>query len=226
MHKPQGSIPLELITPKSAIDRVLAHKAKSSKLTLYDTKFEKLLLSLTSGLVVIGAIVGAGAAYSGSKFWELTALLLVFAAEISFIVYQLVSLIPDLLKLRNPERSFIAPYGEVFNDDVDLIAELASCHDEKHLRYAAQYFALSAEQLRTRIGLLVGAIEKVGLIPLGVTTYLSITKLAKEGAVFGGAEWFLLGLILFYLFSVRMGLVAQWLDRTALLFRAAVESKR
>jgi len=130
------------------------------------------------------------------------------------------------MKLRNPEKDFLAPYANTFNDDVDLISDLVSTSEAHNLFYASKSFLLLAEQLKTRIALLVGAIDKVGIIPLGVTTYLSWAKLSKENAVFGGVEWVLVTLVLLYFFAVRMSLVVQWLDRAALIFQTAAEQRK
>lgn len=216
----------EILTPRSAIERVLTAKAQPKKFTFYDTKLQKWLFQLTILLLALGAIAGAVSYFSKNSNLALAGIALILSAEVTFLAYWLAQLVPDLAKMRNPEKDFITPYVQTFNDDIDLISELVSTNDDHHLQYAAQGFSLLAEQLRARIALLVGAIDKVGIIPIGITTYFSAAKLLKEGAMFGGAEWVLLTLVLLYLFAIRMSLVAQWLERTALLFRTAAENRK
>lgn len=219
-------MPPEILTPRSAIDQVLAVKAKSRKFTLYDTTAEKIAFVLTVSLAGSGAVAGIVFYFSANPLAGLIGVALTLLSAGASIGYQLASLIPDLMKLKNPEQDFVTPHAQSFNEDIDLISELSSTHNAQHLLYAAQRFSLSAEQLRIRISLLVGAIDKVGIIPLSITTYFSAAKLIKEDAVFGGIEWAVITLVFLYLFAVRMSLVAQWLERTALIFRAAAEAKR
>jgi hypothetical protein len=141
--------------------------------------------------------------------------------------YQISMTLPEFMKLKNLEREISNPFVEEFNDDIDLITELARDYRMHHLKYAQESYSLMAAQLRSRISLLVGAIDKVGLIPLGITAYISGTKALKDGLiVFGGIEWVLAGLVLLYLLALRMNGTAQWMDRMSLLYKQALSMKQ
>lgn len=216
-----------IITPKNAIDLVLAHKARSEKLKLYETPVQKALLLVATVSLIAGAVLGIASYGSHNSPVALLALILLFVSMVVATGYQLAIVVPELLKLRSAEKDFASPLSLQFNGDIDLISNLASDYQPQHLQYAATNFSLAAEQLRSRISLLVGAIDKVGIIPLAVTAYLSGMKALRDGVVvFGGAEWLLVVFILLYLFAIRMSVVAQWMDRAALLYRTALDLKR
>jgi len=204
----------------------LLNTTEQKKFAFYETKLQQILFYLSLGFLVIGVFCGAIAYFTQGGYLALAGLTLILLAEIIFLLYSIAQLVPELRKMRDPERDFIKPHAERFNDEIDLISDLVSSHPSQHLAFAANSFSLLAEQLKARISLLVGAIDKVGLIPLGVTTYISWPKIPKEIVVFGRAEWVLAVLILLYLFALRMNLVAQWLERRALIFRMAAEKKR
>lgn len=173
-------------------------------------------------------------AASVTYFWRnpyvgLVGLVALLASTLAAVAYQIVSAIPELVKLRNLEREVSDPLLVEFNDNMDLINELSQTCEAHHLSYARTSFLLMAKQLRERISLLVGAIEKVGVIPLAITSYLAIAKAQKEGlVVFGGIEWALVGLILLYLLALRLSSTAQWMELAAELYAhaLAVKSKR
>lgn len=215
-----------IFTPRAAIERVLVSTTRAKKFTFYETRFQQVCFCLALLFVIIGGILGLVSYFVEDGYFALFGIALVLLGEVSFLVYLAAQMIPELWKMRDLERDFIDPYAERFNDEIDLISELASSHQARHLTYAASSFSLLAEQLKTRIALLVGAIDKVGIIPLGITTYFSSTKISKEIVVFGSVDWVLAALVLLYLFALRMSLVAQWLEKQAALFRTAAEQRK
>jgi len=215
-----------IFTPRHAIERVLVGSTQVKKFTFYETRLQQILFWLAMVLLIGGIACGVIAYFVNGSDIAPIGMVLILAAEVAFLGCSIAQLIPELMKLRDPERDFIAPYAERFNDEIDLIGDLVSSHHSQHLAYAANSFSLLAEQLKARISLLVGAIDKVGVIPLGVTTYISWAKIPKEIEVFGRAEWVLAVLILLYLLALRMNLVAQWLERRAVIFQIAAEQKK
>lgn len=216
----------KILTPRSAIERVLVSTTRAKKFTFYETGFQKVCFCLSVLFVLIGVILGVVTYFVENRYFALIGIVFILVGEGFFLTYLGAQMIPELWKMRDLEKEFIDPYAERFNDEIDLISDLASSHQARHLTYAASSFSLLAEQLKTRIALLVGAIDKVGIIPLGITTYFSSTKISKEMVVFGSVDWVLAALVLLYLFALRMSLVAQWLERQAALFRTAAEQRK
>jgi hypothetical protein len=188
---------------------------------------QKVLFWSAGGSLALGGALGAVVYVWRSPSVALAALVLLLLASLLAAAYQISMTLPEFIKLKNLEREISNPFVEEFNDDIDLITELARDYRMHHLKYAQESYSLMAAQLRSRISLLVGAIDKVGLIPLGITAYISGTKALKDGLiVFGGIEWVLAGLVLLYLLALRMNGTAQWMDRMSLLYKQALSMKQ
>ena len=161
-----------------------------------------------------------------NSYVALAGLLMLLLSMIAATIYQIALALPDLVKLRNVEREISSPLLARFDDDMDLLYELSQSYETHHLVYAKESFALMAKQLRERIALLVGAVEKVGIIPLGATGYLSFAKAYKDGlVVFSGVEWAFAAFLFLYLFALRLSSTAQWMEQVSALYEQAVSVK-
>lgn len=215
-----------LITPKNAIHIVLARKTRNARFRPYETTFQKWSFFAATGLLCSGAIAAAVTYFWKNSFVALSGLVMLLASMITATIYQIASALPDLVKLRNVEREISSPLLARFDDDMDLINELAQTYETHHLVYAKESFALMAKQLRERISLLVGALEKVGIIPLVATGYLSFAKAQKDGlVVFSGIEWAFAAFLFLYLLALRLSSSAQWMELVSALYEQAVSVK-
>jgi hypothetical protein len=215
-----------LITPQNAIHIVLARKTKDARFKAYETTLQKWTFFIAVGLFLTGAIAAGITYFWKNQYVALAGLFIFLGSALVAVVYQIASALPDLAKLRNVEREVSNPLLAQFNDDMDLVNELSQTCELHHLSYAKECFALMARQLRERISLLVGALEKVGIIPLALTAYLSFTKAQKDGlVVFGGIEWAFAGFIFLYLFALRLSSTAQWMELVAALYEQALAVK-
>ena len=217
---------LMIITPKNAIHLVLARKTKDARFRPYETNFQKWSFFSATGLLCGGAIAAAVTYFYKNSYVALAGLLMLLLSMIAATIYQIASALPDLVKLRNVEREISSPLLARFDDDMDLLNELSQSYETHHLVYAKESFALMAKQLRERIALLVGAVEKVGIIPLGATGYLSFAKAYKDGlVVFSGVEWAFAAFLFLYLFALRLSSTAQWMEQVSALYEQAVSVK-
>lgn len=215
-----------LITPQNAIHIVLARKTKDARFKPYETALQKWTFLGAVGLLGIGAITAGISYFWKNPYLAFVGLFALLASMFVAVVYQIASTLPDLVKLRNVEKAVSDPLLAQFNDDMDLINELSQTCQAHHLSYARETFALMARQLRERNSLLVGAIEKVGIIPLALTAYLSLEKALKDGLVlFDGVEWIFAAFIFLYLFAIRLSSTAQWMELVSELYEQALSVK-
>lgn len=218
-----------LITPKNAIEIVLVSKTRDARFRFYETPIQKWCFFIAVGALIMGVVIAFMAYFWKNQYVVLAALIALLVSSLSAMAYQVSSMLPDLAKLRNVEREISNPLLTDFNNDMDLINELAQLFELHHLSYARANYVLMAKQLRERIAILVGALEKVGIIPLVITGYLSFVKTQKEGLVlFGGIEWVLVAFLFLYLFALRMTATAQWMESISEIYEQAItlRSKR
>lgn len=211
----------KIITPSDAIAIVLERKTKDFRLKFYETTFQKVSFIGSIASLALGLITGIAFHYLHFEWLGWMALICISIASISAIAYQVAQLIPEVVKLKNPEREISSPLVEAFNDDMDLIHQLSMSFESHHLSYAKVMYANMARQIRERIGLLVGALDKIGIIPVAVTTYLSYAKAIKDGLTFGPYEWFEISFVCLYLLAIRMTATAQWMEHVAELYAHA-----
>ena len=215
-----------IITPQNAIEFVLEKKAKDKPFKIYKTELEKILFWCCILTFLAGVVFGGSTYFFKNKYFFIIGILSLFASIILMLLFQVVSAIPELLKFKNPEKDISTNLLNNFNEDLDLINELSTTFEIHHLRYAYNCYQYMARQLRERISLLVGALSKVGIIPLAVTCYFSYSKIRSNNQIiFDKVEWFLVSLILLYLLAIRMTFTAQWMEQVAEIFNESIKIK-
>jgi hypothetical protein len=217
---------MTLITPKNAIDLVLAKKTRDATFQPYETKIQKYCLLFSIASLSIGILFGLATHIWQNKFLLFGALILMLTSSLFAMFYQLASILPDLAKFRNIEREISTPFSSRFNNDIDLINELSQTCEIHHLSFARANFVLMAKQLRERIGILVGALEKIGLIPLLTSAYFAFMKFKKEGLEpFSGIDWVFTVFAFLYILAVRMTGTAQWMEKISEIYDQAIALK-
>jgi len=218
-----------LITPKNAIETVLKRKTSDSRFVPYENRLQKWLFFLALGSLGLGAVAAAVTFIWKSQSLVLIGVTCLAASTLLAMAYQVATAMPELAKLRNIEREISSPLLQEFDADIELINELAQLCDQHHLSYAKASYLRMSKHLRERISILVGAIDKVGVIPIAITGYLSYAKAQHDGLVsFGGIEWVLAAFVALYLLAIRMTSAAQWMESVAEIYDHAIamRSKR
>jgi len=214
-----------IITPKTAVELVLTKKTKNSRFRPYENNYQRFFFWAAFGSLIVGLISGGLAYFVNHHLVIYTALgALALSVALTFS-YQIATVIPEFAKLKNIEREASSQLLQDFNADIELINELAETYELHHLTFAKESFLRMARQLRERISILVGAIEKLGLIPILITGYLSYTKAQKEGLTFGGVEMILAAFLVLYLLAVRMSTTAQWMEKIGCIYDQSIALK-
>lgn len=211
----------KIITPSDAVEIVLEQKTADFRLKLYETSFQKISFIVSVSSLVLGFLSGVCFRFWRIEWFGWSALVFISIASIGAMAYQVAQIIPEMIKLKNPEREVSSPLVKVFNDDMDLIHQLATSFEAHHLSYARAMYSNMARQIRERIGLLVGALDKIGIIPIAVTTYLSYAKAIKDGLTFGPFEWIGISFVCLYLLAIRLTATAQWMEHVAEIYAHA-----
>jgi hypothetical protein len=212
------------VTSNAMIQLVLERTTGDFRLQLYETSMQKGLFWAAVSCVVASAVCGAVSYFVNNGDWALAGIRAFLVGAMIALAYQGTLLWAEVQKLKNPEKEIASPLTRSFSDSMELIHEL-STFEAHHLKYAQDLFRRNARHLRERISLFVGALDKVGAIPLAVTAYLSYAKMSQGSPSFGAFE--AIGLIFsgFYLFAIRMSMTAQWMEGVSELFEHAWGSR-
>lgn len=208
----------QIITPKDAIAVVLTSKTKDFRLQLYETPLQRVTFIGSIVFIATGIVGGLCFRYTRIEWLGWLALISIVSSSVLAVAYHVAQLIPEIGKLKNPEREASNPLVEEFNTDMDLIYQLSTAFEPQHLSYARVMYSNMAKHIRERIGLLVGALDKVGIVPVTVTTYLSYAKAINNGISFGPYQWVGISFVCLYLLAIRMTTTAQWMEHIAELY--------
>jgi hypothetical protein len=212
------------ITSNDLIEIVLQHTTGDFRFEPYRTKPQKFLFWALVGCVACSIASGLASLLLNSRNWAFLGIVAFQLGAAAVVLYQGALLWNEARRMRNPEKEIALPLTKSFSSTMELIHNLATFEIE-HLRYAKDVFTREARHLRERIGLMVGALDKIGAIPLAVTSYLSYVKMSQADPSFGALEVVGLCFIAFYVFAIRMVGTAQWMEKVAILFEHALVAR-
>jgi len=156
---------------------------------------------------------------------KLAALVLVVIAQLAAIVYQLSVALQGILVIFQPALHFLQPLTISAKHDYKLASEMSE-FNQHELDYAVKRLRLEISQMKSRIGLLVGAIETVGLIPVSATTAFSLySYFVDKKIAFTGVDWIIYAFMAFYLAIISVIFFSHKLERYALAIDAAIQLK-
>jgi hypothetical protein len=162
-----------------------------------------------------------------STFNSLATLLsiITFLLVLLFIlIYQWAAFIPDLTRtIKNPIRSF-------FNDNrhrrngIITLSNVLSRYSKEDLEFVLSITKLESQHLKSRIGLLVGSLESVGIVPLIVTTIISGYSLFADEKI-PYITWAAYGLLSLYVILFPYNLLIHKLEVIILSIENSIKIK-
>ncbi|HWV04821.1 hypothetical protein [Ralstonia sp.] len=162
--------------------------------------------------------------------WKIAALAWVVGATlvvgvVAAAVFVLVGVKATWAEMRDFEGSFITSVSSRLVERRTLVLRIGSGFSPQDILFARDYLKSVAAQLRSRISLIVGAIDKVGVLPLAASAAITLLKLNEAGAVtvvWGAGT---VALAYFYMLSVHMLDAAYTVERyVVILDHAAIHA--
>ncbi|MCO5396898.1 hypothetical protein [Ralstonia soli] len=141
--------------------------------------------------------------------WKITSLVWVVGGTlvlgvIAAAIFVLVGVKATLVEIRSFENAFLSSVSSRLAERRTLVFSIGTGFGYQDILFARDYLKSVAAQLRSRISLIVGAIDKVGVLPLAASAAITLLKLNEGGAV--TAVWGAGTVVLayFYMLSVHM----------------------
>ncbi|WP_316364675.1 hypothetical protein [Candidatus Thiodiazotropha sp. CDECU1] len=219
---------MEMGSIESIFKEISDHDAPADlKIKLYDNNFQKWTLIISSGSFIVAlfiALLTANIEIEGER-QKLTVLVLIVISQIGAILYLLAIPIEAIKIARKPSKHFLEPVGTSTNKDFKL-AQSLSRYEESLLVNVLKRLQLETAQMRGRVALLVGAIEKVGIIPVSVATLVALYKYFDGSKT--NFEWIdhvAFGLMFLYLVMFFIVLFVHRLERYVLIAETALNIK-
>ena len=102
-----------------------------------------------------------------------------------------------------------------------LAQRIGAEFDAKQISFAKAYLQAGCQDVRSRIGMGIGALEKIGLLPVGASTLVALAKMYESSPF--ATLWCIgaLVLLLFYLGAMRILGATQTIERLVLVLSHA-----
>jgi hypothetical protein len=185
------------------------------------------ILMANSSCVALSLLSAFLSRFSGNMRSKVVLLSYIFlaASELGFVVQALRSSFSAIKLVGRPVHSVLKTLGPPLNHDYELLLRLRS-YDKPSLEFMSRRLTMEADQFRSRIGIFVGAIEKVGIVPLAVGAFITGWKFKEDThpplsyIVVGVA-----GMLLLYLLGVILTMSSSKLEKLADLVTMAAEKE-
>jgi hypothetical protein len=217
----------QVLTPKDIVSHLLAADGKPSAFKPWNNDLQKWVFVLALACLSAGALIALGVKQKllplEARWWALGTLAV---SQIAAVVYQLTIVIPAVKMFGDPAKTVAEPAIQHFDADVQAITDLANTYEQHHLDYACDRLTQVVEQMKFRVGFMIGAIEKVGIFPGAIAGYFYAKEiLEKPSYASSGLEWVFAGLVAFYIMATVFMTASQRIERLALVAKHAAAKK-
>lgn len=213
--------------PHQLVELLLDRTTSNFEWRLYKTQSEKCFFWGALGSFVLGLGVSAIGRQWHCQSLAMLGAVIFLVGTVLMLMFFLLTLYADVRAFSNPERMATSKFGAQLDRDSDLIEEMVARFDAACLNLARRRFDAAARQMRERIALLFGPIEKLGVLPFVATGYFSYEKFLREGLQpFAWIEWLFVFLAFYYLLGLRAYGTAQWMERKVILCDLAIELQK
>lgn len=219
------------LLPHDRIFEKLIPKKRSLK-DLFYLKLNNWQKWMLTGLLVLfelAIIFQVSFYFTDNTYYLYFGTIFILIMHLLLFVYLVASSFKDITKqLMEPESELLAKTITQFSEDMNQAKWISKSFDKITIEFAQQRLLMLGEHLKQRIFLMVGVIDKLGLIPIAVSAYLAYKKLETEGSnldlVF--LQWAGCGLVFLYLVAISLFKVAQGFQRHSLVLKLALDLKQ
>jgi hypothetical protein len=217
---------LQINKLEAIFQEIWEHDANSrERVKVFFNPFQKYTFLLMFLFFITALIVALSTRIEVYPWQKPVALILVLLCLLSYIAYQ-ISFIFEACKIfKVPTKKFLEPVTKSAVKDFELAASF-SRFTNSQLYYAKERLSLETTQMKSRVAMLLGVLEKVGIVPVLVTWILAFYKyLANNTVVFEQIDWLVYGLLCLYLVAFLALIFIHKLERYLLLINTAIEIK-
>ena len=168
--------------PKNILKDVMRNLVRTPPFKFFQNFLEKLFFFITVGTflcMIIFVLMFSHTSWPETHwpYWAFLAQISLPITYLSYIVTTLARIIPSFPIIFAPEKTLLEPAIDSLDEELDNVNLLAQGLEQPYLEYALDSMTLVLEHFRSRISLLIGVLDKIGLIPLGVAAYFSLIRL-------------------------------------------------
>ena len=176
----------------------------------------------SGGLGFLLAVLGLGIYLLNENYWKVSSLATVSLGAVgggiaSSAIFAFLGTKEIWLGLKRFEVDALKLAEPRIRERHRLAERIGGEFDAKQIAFARAYLKDSCQGLRYRIGMGVGALEKVGILPLTASTLVALAKMYESSQF--AVNWVIgaLVLLLFYLGAIRILGAVQTIERLLLV---------
>jgi hypothetical protein len=219
----------EIITPKHILQEVMRSVLYAPPFKPFQNRTEQVMLYVAIATLVLSVLTALVFLITAWPWWGIAALIFLSFSEVSILVSFVASVVTVVRTGFPPERGWVDSVVASFDTELDVITQL-QIFEKHHLEYALDRMALMVKQFRARTALVMGALDKIGIVPLAVTAYFSLRELLAKSSSTPADRPLLWGigvaLVLIYVMGLYVFQRAERLDDLCLVLKHAVEVKK
>jgi len=162
---------------------ILTYDEKNrKKVELYQTKYEKYIFWGMFSSFLISLFIAIFSTYFNKDFFpevlKLVSLLLLTTSLILGVTYEILFIYEDVKNFKGMTKTFLNPISASSEKDYEFSNSLMHFSKEE-LLYVSKRLSLEIEQMKKRIKMFIGPIEKIGMIPGVVSGALLFFKYSE-----------------------------------------------
>jgi hypothetical protein len=158
------------------------------------------------------------------RVFNLIALILLLLGTVVTLVLQVMTIFQSLRSFSQPVVTFLKGCAGRAKKDHEISQRLGGL-SASAIRYVGTRLRTEADHLRVRVAVVVGALDKVGLIPLALGTYFTASKYVQDTHVEITSNWEMgvAAFGIFYMLSMLMINVSHRIDELAQVLEIAIQ---
>jgi len=209
---------------------ILTYDEKNrKKVELYQTKYEKYIFWGMFSSFLISLFIAIFSTYFNKDFFpevlKLVSLLLLTTSLILGVTYEILFIYEDVKNFKGMTKTFLNPISASSEKDYEFSNSLMRFSKEE-LVYVSKRLSLEIEQMKKRISIFIGLIDKIGIIPFIVSIVLIISKnIETIKALYDMFYWLAYVFVGIYIIGLMALTSIPKIERYILLLDTAIDMK-
>lgn len=163
----------------SLVVLALSKIEKKTGVSFFDSKFEKFVFIAMVFIFSLIVIAGIAFLFYRNSIVEIIAIGLTLLFYLVALIWQISLITPIFKFFKNPTEQLLQVFQERATREISSMSNFSIISLET-LEYLSQRLLLAKEQLHQRMAYLMGAVDKVGVLPGFIASFLALSKVLES----------------------------------------------
>ena len=213
--------------------QIIEHDNKNrQKVELYKTDYEKytLVVSIVSFFLTLIIAISSNSlneyfSLEVLKVLKMISILLLMLSLLSAMIYSSINIYSGIKSFQGLNRTFFNPITKFSVENYEFSHSLIHFTKEE-LLYVSKRLSLEIEQMKKRVSMLIGLIDKIGIIPAIVSLSLVISKnIEVVETLYNKFDWLAYAIVGIYIIGIIALSFIHKIERYILILDTAINLK-